>query len=133
MKKDDVPQDDSSTYAGHKKVIYATDSNNRYEAVESSGWEAEELVTCMAVDELKKLTADARKRVNSSETSPLEFHMYNSRLDVLGLAQVSGRFQWQIRRHFKPQIFNNLSDKKLASYCEAMGLSIEQIKQLPDA
>lgn len=133
MRKDDVPQDNSSTYSGHKKVIYATDSNNRYQAVESSGWEVEELVTCMAVEELNQLTADARKRVNSGEASPLEFHMYNSRLDLLGLAQVSGRFQWQIRRHFKPQIFTNLSDKKLTPYCEAMGLSVEQLKQLPDA
>lgn len=131
MKKDDVPQDDSVTYAGHKKVIYATDSNNRYEAVESSGWEAEELVTCMAVEELNHLTADARQRVKSGETSPLEFHMYNSRLDVLGLAQVSGRFQWQIRRHFKPEVFSNISDKKLMPYCDAMGLSVEQLKTLP--
>lgn len=133
MKKDDVPQDNSVTYAGHKKVIYATDSDNKYQAVESSGWEAEELVTCMAVAELEGLTEAARERVKAGETSALEYHMYNSRLDVLGLAQVSGRFQWQIRRHFKPHIFNRLSDKKLTPYCDAMGLSVEQLKTLPSA
>lgn len=133
MKKDDVPQDNSVTYAGHKKVIYATDGENRYQAVESSGWEAEELVTCMAVEELNNLTAEARISAEAGEVSPLKFHMYNSRLDVLGLAQVSDKFQWQIRRHFKPHIFDKLSDKELRSYCDAMGLSIEQLKTLPDA
>jgi len=131
MKKQDVPQDNSKTYAGHKKVIYAI-NNNRYEKIESSGWQAEELVTCMAVESLEALALAAREKVITGEASVLEFHMYNSRLDVLGLAQVSGYFQWQVRRHFRPTIFSALSDKKLTSYCDAMGLTLAQLKKLPE-
>ena len=132
MKKEDVPQDNNRTYGGHRKVIYATNADGRYEAVDSSGWEAEEFATLMAVDELEALTKAARQRVLQGLSSPLEYHMYAKRLDVVGLSQATGFFQWQIRRHLRPDVFRKLPEKKIARYCDALGLTASQLGQLPD-
>ena len=132
MKKESVPQDNSRTYSGHKKVIYATNKEGSYEQVESSGWEPEEFVTLMAINDLKRQTTEAYQRVSTGERSPLEFHMYNKRLDISGLAQASGFFQWQVKRHLKPKVFSNLPKEKLLNYCDILGITLEELKTIPD-
>ena len=41
MKKDDVPQDNSKSYQGQKKLLYAVDENGHYQGVASTGWDVE--------------------------------------------------------------------------------------------
>lgn len=132
MKKDDVPQDNNRTYGGHKKVIYATGGDGEYEKISSSGWEAEELVTLMAVDALNQQCVDAFTRAKQGISSSLEYHMYAKRLDVLSMAQATGFFQWQIKRHLKPSTFNRLSTKKISRYCDVLGIDEATLKALPN-
>ena len=131
MKKEQVPQDNSRTYAGHKKVIYATNTHGGYEKVESNGWEPEELATILAVDELERLTADARQRVRQGLCSPLAFYMYHCRYDLSSLAQTTGFYKWQIKRHLRLEIFSQLPKNKLDRYANAFGITVEKLKQLP--
>ena len=131
MDKSDVPQDNSQTYSGHKKVLFAKNSSGAYESVCSSGWESEEFVTMMAVDELIELTEKAKIRVLANESSPLEYHMYSKRLDLISLSQASGYYKWRIRRHFRPEVFRNLTDKQLQRYADVMGISINDLKSIP--
>ena len=57
MKLEDVPQDHSSTYGGHRKLVYATDEQGRYCETRSDGWEAEAFSTQLAVSELEEQEA----------------------------------------------------------------------------
>lgn len=132
MKKQDVPQDNNRTYGGHKKVIYAVDEAGRYQTVDSTGWEAEEFATLMAVDALNSLALDAYYRVKSGQSSPLEYHMYARRLDLLGLAQATGFYQWQIKRHIKPRIFSRLSMNKLQRYMDVLKLTAAELTAIPE-
>ena len=132
MKKQDVPQDNVRTYGGHKKVIYATNEEGEYETIGSSGWDAESFATIMAVDELNSSMKDAFERAKAGQCSPLEYHMYARRFDVIGLSQATGFYQWQIKRHFKPAIFKKLSERKLARYVNALKLSPTELQHLPE-
>lgn len=132
MKKEDVPQDNNRTYGGHKKVIYAVNHSGTYEKIRSSGWEAEEFATLMAVDELNELALEAYHQVQKGVRSPLAYHMYAKRLDVLGLAQATGFFQWQIKRHLKPSVFSKLAAKKKARYLEVLGLTEAELNSIPE-
>ena len=128
MEKDQVPQDNSSTYRGAKKLLYAVDSDGRYDTVTSNGWEVEEFVTSMAVEDLREQAEDARQRVLAGETSPIEYYMYAKRMDVPALALATGLFRWRVRRHMKPEVFSRLSNKLLARYCDAFGIDISTLK-----
>jgi hypothetical protein len=132
VKKEDVPQDHSHTYAGHKKVIYALNAQGIYEKVESSGWATEEYATLMAVNDLRRLALEAYQRGIDGITSPLEYYMHHKRLDVVGLSQATGFFQWQIKRHLRPKTFAKLSRTKLSRYSEALGIRIEELQTLPE-
>lgn len=131
MKNSDVPQDNIVTYASNKKAIYATDEKGEYGIAASSGWEVEEEATCQALKELERQADKAHSMVASGEMSPLYFHMYDRRMDPLLLAKSTGLLKWRIKRHFKPSVFETLSQKILKRYADAMGLAVGRLCELP--
>ena len=133
MDKQSVPQDASPTYGGLRKLLYAVDENGNYTGVPSSGWEAESFSTELAVSEINRQRDHAWARARAGQTSPLEYHMYRNRMDFDTLVMVSGMWRWRVRRHFKPHVYAKLSDKVLTRYAEAMGVSVERLKSLPDS
>ena len=132
MDKAEVPQDNSSTYAGLRKLLYAVDENGRYTGVPSSGWDAESFATETAVSELERLRLDAWRRARNGETSALEYHMYANRMEPDTLAATTGLWRWRIRRHFNPKRFARLSTRLLTRYADAMGIGVEQLIKVPE-
>ena len=126
-----VPQEGNRTLGLHRKALYAKDADGKMVIVPSRGSEVDETVTMQAVDRMNALAEDARVRALKGSTSPLEYWMYARRMDVALLAQVSGIWQWRIRRHFHPQRFVRLSPRVLARYAEALGLPPAQLQTLP--
>ncbi|MBO9512798.1 MAG: hypothetical protein J7549_01670 [Variovorax sp.] len=131
MKVEAVPQEGNATLGGHRKLMYARDASGRTVGVGSRGWEAEEIVTSHAVDAIAAQAGRARERVLAGEASPLEYWMYERRMDVALLAQTSGFWQWRVRRHLRPRVFAALGPRQLARYAEALGLSVAQLQGLP--
>lgn len=132
MLRDDVPQHKSSTYAGHKKVLYAKNAEGSYETVQSSGWDVEEAATLDAVEQYRLWADEAAVAVRRGEVSPLMYHMYACRMDLPLLSQVSGVWRWRIRRHFKPPVFAGLSDTLLQRYADVFNIPLAELKKLPD-
>lgn len=132
MDKQSVPQDQSTTYEGLKRLVYAVDEDGKYVGVTSSGWEVESFSTELAVAEMIRQRNDAWQRAKSGQCSPLEYHMFRNRMDFETLAMTTGIWRWRIRRHFKPHVFAKLSDTMLSRYASVMGVGVELLKQLPD-
>lgn len=129
MKLDDVPQDHSSTYGGHSKLVYAVDASGQYQGSQSDGWEPEAYATQLAVQALENLEAEAKAAWERGELSALKFLMYRYRLDEPALGQITGLWQWRIRRHFKPAVYRRLSPAILARYADAFGLPVAELTQ----
>ncbi|QIM62067.1 hypothetical protein A1D29_01365 [Pasteurellaceae bacterium Orientalotternb1] len=127
MEIDDIPQDDSKIFRGQKKVIYATQNGN-YQTATSTGWQTEEFATQQAVDELEKQTAEALQAVRSGEKSAIYYLMYKNRYDLQSLAQATGFWQWQIKRHFRPEVFAKLSEKTLEKYVAVFGVLLQELR-----
>lgn len=125
-----VPQDDIAVLSHNKKAIYAKDENGEVKAVGSSGWEVEETVTRQALNDLEDSAREAYCEVKKGLMSPLYYYMYAVRMDLQVLAESTGFFKWTIKRDFNPQRYENISDKRLAIYADAMGKSIEELKVL---
>jgi hypothetical protein len=131
MDINDVPQEGNRTMGGHRRAMYAKDADGRIVIVPSLGGEVDETVTLQALARLHEQTEEARARVLAGESSPLEYWMYAQRLDLPQLSQVSGYWQWRIRRHFRPKIFAKLPEKILQNYAWVMGITVDQLKKLP--
>ena len=131
MDVNDVPQEGNRTLGMHRKAVYAKDAAGKMVIVPSRGSEVDETVTMQAVERMNALAEDAKTRAQAGKTAPLEYWMYARRMDVALLSQISGIWQWRIRRHLQPQRFARLSPRLLANYAEALGLSTTQIQALP--
>lgn len=131
MEIDEVPQEGNRTMGGHRRAMYARDAEGHIVIVQSKGGEVDETVTLQALDLIREMTEAARARVLAGESSPLEYWMYAQRLDLPQLAQVTGFWQWRIRRHFKPRHFAKLSAEILQRYADVMGITVEQLRKLP--
>lgn len=132
MKKDEVPQDSGAAYAGQKKALYATDAEGRYGIARTSGWEAEELVLEQAIEYFNALARDAAFAVRQGHASPLLYHMYAKRMDLALLAQSTGCFRWQVKRHCRAVPFKKLSAARLQRYADALGLTVAELQCCPD-
>lgn len=132
MKQDDVPQDQSAAFEGQKKPLYVLDKDGHYTTELSSGWDVEEVVLDQAIALFAAQCETARQRVEQKLCAPLEYHMYQRRMDLTVLAQSTGFFKWQIKRHMKPEVFSRLNPKKLARYQEALGMSAAELHAMPN-
>jgi hypothetical protein len=132
VKKDEVPQQNAKAFMGHSKLLYAVDDKGRYVPAPSNGWEAEEIVLDQAIDEFKRLTADAWQRAKQGQTSALEYHMFHERMDVVLLAQSTGYFKWRVRRHLRPDVFQKLPARLRERYADALGIDAARLDLLPE-
>ncbi len=133
MKKEDVPQQPHRIYEGETKAVYAVNQEGKLEIAQTAGWEAESTVLELALEEIARLAEDALQRASAGETSPLEYYMYAQRMDLPMLAQAVGRFQWQVKKHFKPKYFARLKPKQLELYAKVLGIDVATLTKLPDA
>ena len=130
MKKEDVPQDLSSLGRLTKEVYYATDESGKYVTELSKGWEIKIKALDAAWEEIKIRMAKAREKIANKEASPLLFFMERDLMDISILADYTGFWKWQIKRHLVPEVFENLPDKKLKRYADVFNVRIEDLKNL---
>jgi Ni,Fe-hydrogenase maturation factor len=131
MKKEEVPQDGNNMHEGtFKQLFYATDNVGQYVPVTSVGWEPENVAMQQAWEEINERVEKARAQVLAGEVSPVVYYMEKTIMDLPLLASYVGKFQWQIKRHMKPAVFNKLSDKMLRKYAAAFKISVQELKNI---
>lgn len=130
MKKEDVPQDNGSLGKVTREVCYATDSTGKYTTELSSGWDIKSRALDVAWNDIDHRITEARKKVEAGEASQLLFFMEYRLMDLQLVADYTGFWKWQIKRHLKPDVFKNLSDKKLKKYAEAFNVKVDDLKSM---
>ena len=130
MKKEDVPQDLSSLGKITKEVCYATDDAGKYITELSKGWDVKITALDTAWNEIDETIKQAREKVLMNEASPLLYYMEKALMDTKILADYSGFWQWQVKSHLKPAVFNNLPDEKLERYAVVFNVSVAELKNI---
>ena len=132
MKKDNIPNQPHEMYEGETKGLYTINDDGKYELSRTIGWEPETIALTQALEEIDRLSQDALSRVQQGISSPLEYHMYAQRMDLPMLAVAVGKYQWQVKRHFKPSNFVKLTQQQIESYAAVLGIHATQLKSIPN-
>ncbi len=133
MEKQEVPQDENRAYVGwFKRALYAIDERGQYGVAESTGWAAEEIVNDQAAQAYAQNASTAAQRVRAGLASPLEYHMYDRRMDLATLAQATGLWRFRVRRHLRPEVFARLKPILLERYAQALNLDPADLTRLPE-
>ena len=128
MKKEDLPQDSSALVGVTREVCYVKGSDGKYTSDLSTGWDVKKQALDNAWDDIKERVAEAAAQVKNGEISPIFYFMEVKLMDITLLSGYTGFWKWTIKRHFKPSVFKNLSNTKLATYAKAFDVSVEELK-----
>jgi hypothetical protein len=130
MKKEDVPQDLGALGKITKEVCYATDESGKYTTQLSNGWDVKATALDTAWQQVEERIAAAKQKVLNNEASPILFFMEKALMDIEILAGYTGFWQWQVKRHLKPDVFKSLSESKLQKYADVFNVSIADLKTM---
>jgi hypothetical protein len=130
MKKEDVPQDLGALGKVTKEICYATDASGKYTTQLSNGWEVKATALDTAWNDVEERIAAAKQKVLNNQASPILYFMEKTLMDIEILAGYTGFWQWQVKRHLKPDVFKGLSDSKLQKYADAFNISIADLKTM---
>ncbi|WP_299242620.1 hypothetical protein [uncultured Aquimarina sp.] len=129
MKKEDVPQDESSlSKANIREVVYAVDQDGKYGKALSSGWDAKTIALNESLELIEEQLQETIQKIKQGELSPIAYYMELQRMDVVVLSGYVGFWQWKVKRHLKAKTFKKLSKKTLEKYAEAFEISLEELK-----
>lgn len=130
MNVNEVPQDprEMKHNAKIKKLVYAVDKDGKYTGVNSEGWEAENFVLKQAWDDIEETLADMEKQVRNGQLSPIAYYMQKTLMDPAILASYVGKWQWQVKRHFKPSVFKSMSPALLDKYARVFNITTDELK-----
>ena len=113
-----------------KEVCYATDETGKYTTQLSNGWDVKITALDKAWEEIDDRVKTAQQKVLNGEASPLLFFMEKGLMDIKLLAEYTGFWQWQVKRHLKPEVFKDLSHKKLQKYAEVFNVSVNDLQNM---
>jgi len=128
VKKNDLPQDKSALENFTREVCYVKNEEGKYETGLSTGWDTKKIALDRAWEDIEKRVEEAKHKVRSGEASPVLYFMELKLMDLDVLAGYSGFWKWQIKHHFKPSVFKNLSEKKIQKYAHAFDVSVDELK-----
>ena len=129
MKVNEVPQDKRDFKEGDKlkKLVYAVGEDGKYTGVNSAGWEAENFAMKQAWDDINEKLADTERKVREGTLSPLAYFMQKNLMDIALLARYAGKWQWQVKRHFKPDVFKQLDREIVGKYAGIFNITVEEL------
>jgi len=129
MKKQDIPQDESNLKSANMtEVLYVTDENNNYSTANSIGWEAKKAALDESMALINERIQQAKEDVAQNKVSPIIYFMEFNKMDISVLASYMGMWQWTVKRHAKPKIFNKLSNSTLKKYADTFGIPVDELK-----
>lgn len=133
MKIEEVPQDNK--YLKNtvlRDLTYAVDRNGIYQAVQSVGWTPKNEALEVTMDSIDEECKEIAQRVREGQTSPLEYHMAKNIMSLELLSEYTGIAKRKIRKHLMPNAFAELDEVTLAKYAEALRISVDTLKHIPD-
>lgn len=126
MKDDEVPQDKSS----FTDLYYVVDKKGNYVTKKSIGWNPQKMALKESLDLIDERVEEIKQKVLNKKLSPLVYYMELNRMDLSVLAAYYGKWQWVIKRHFKPSVFNKLPERSLKKYADIFNINIDQLKDI---
>ena len=71
-----------------------------------------------------------RNQVLAGELSPLVYHIESKFFDLGLLSSYTGISKRHIKKHLKPENFNQLDEETLKKYASAFGISVEELNKV---
>lgn len=123
----EVPKEANSTLDGIQKVMYAKNDQGEFDRYRY-GSSVEEFATKIAIEEYELLKQECLVRIKQGIASPIEYFMYENRMDLPTLSSAVSMFQFRVKRHLRMSVFQKMSDGLLTRYADAFNITLQDLK-----
>lgn len=123
MKKEELPQDKGALV----DLCYVKNESGKYETLKSTGWDVKIAALDSAWTEVDRRITDAKIEVAEGRKSPVYYYMEKNLMDVATLAAYVEFWSITVKQHFKPSVFENLSQNRLNKYAEVFEISVDEL------
>ena len=89
-------------------------------------WEVNEEASRMVMDNHIQELEPVRNQVLEGKLSPLAYHIQSNFFSIGLLSSYTGIPKRHIKKHLKPENFNQLNEETLKKYAAAFGFSVEE-------
>lgn len=127
MKKEDLPQDPGALSRYTRELCYVKNEQGKYETALSKGWSVKAEALDNAWEGVNLQIREAAESVRKGEKSPIHYFMALRLMDMPVIADYTGFWGFTIKRHLKPDVFKNLSEKTLLKYAKAFEISLQEL------
>ena len=117
-------------YGKYRELFYNYDNSGQFEKSVGFHGETDRVTLQQAWDLFHERIEEARLKVLEGKASPVVYYMEKTLVDPLNLSMLAGISLWRVKRHFKPRVFNKLSEKTLKKYAEAFNITIDELKNV---
>jgi len=104
---------------------YHFDGNEWYQK-----WEDKFDLTRVLIEERRQKLEKVHQQVLDGELSPIAFHAQKNMFQINTLSAYTGIPKRQIKKHFKPENFNQIDGKTLEKYAAVFKISINEFNNI---
>lgn len=120
-----IIKEDSADGNQEKKLYYSFDGKEWVEK-----WEVNDSAARMILTNHIQELEPIRNQVLEGVLSPLDYHIQSRMFTISLLSSYTGISKRHIKKHMKPQNFNQLDEETLKRYADAFGISVEELKKV---
>ena len=113
-------------HSGNQALLYYYFDGNEW----VKKWETNNVAAEVSMTNNFEEIAPIREQVLAGLSSPLKYHLEYHFFTLSLLSSYTGIPKRHIKRHLKPEHFNQLDDETLNKYAEAFGISVEELKKV---
>lgn len=117
---------------GLKRAQYKPNDRGKYVLDTHPSW-PETVVNGLLVSDIRARIEEAREAVLAGKKSPLYYHMARRQMNPAILARAAGIASFRVKRHLRPEIFSKLKPSILDRYANALVVTREELKKLPNS
>jgi hypothetical protein len=93
-------------------------------------WETNNVAAEVSMANYFEEIEPVRQQVLAGLSSPLKYHLEYHFFTLCLLSSYTGIPKRHIKKHLKPEHFNQLDNETLVKYAEAFGISVEELKKV---
>ena len=116
---------------GLPKAYYKHNDNGQYVLETNAPW-AEKVSVALIISGNRANLEEIRKAVIAGQKSPIYYYMEMRQLTPGMLAKAAGISVFRVKRHFRPEIFAKLKPSVLNRYTNALRVTLEELKTVPN-
>ena len=114
----------NKTKVGERRTLQYIYEGNEWCQIWEQKFDASALLLTNHAQELGAI----RQQVKDGKLSPLACHLYRYSFDMNILSAYMGLSKRVIKKHLKPEIFNQLDEKILKKYAAVLKMPLEELK-----